>query len=117
MRRRPPRSTRTDTLFSDTTLFRSALQQHLLQAIGFAVHLQVGGEDEAADRHLLHREDRVGAAVEPAPRQRRDEVAQRLADLRRSDEHTSDLQSLMRISSAVFCLKKKKNYLYSHSSV
>src|SRR3546814_14491998 len=88
MIRRPPRSTRTDTLFPYTTLFRSADDRAL----------QVG---EPADRADL--------------RERRDEVAAR--DLRqravlqpeqRSEEHTSELQSLMRISYAVFCLKKKK---------
>src|SRR3546814_1735703 len=84
MIRRPPRSTRTDTLFPYTTLFRSGELLHggragLLQVIG----ADVGG---IPLRHLAVGEgDHVG----------------------RSEEHTSELQSLMRISYAVFCLKKK----------
>src|SRR3546814_4138597 len=84
--RRPPRSTRTDTLFPYTTLFRS-LRNHAVEA-------------------------RALEAVEPVERTR--EVArggrteQRRPVRRRSEEHTSELQSLMRISYAVFCLKKKK---------
>src|SRR3546814_11127471 len=79
MIRRPPRSTRTDTLFPYTTLFRSLLN----------------GEVEAAQARLALAESTL----------RRE---QRLFDERRSEEHTSELQSLMRISYAVFCLKKKK---------
>src|SRR3546814_18583780 len=82
MIRRPPRSTRTDTLFPDTTLFRS-LRRHTQRAIE-ADHL-------AVEHGVL------------------DDVAhQRGVFLGRSEEHTSELQSLMRISYAVFCLKKKK---------
>src|SRR3546814_12357176 len=76
MIRRPPRSTRTDTLFPYTTLFRS------LRAL---VLDEAGGEEQCAPLLLLGR----GAHC-------------------RSEEHTSELQSLMRISYAVFCLKKKK---------
>src|SRR3546814_2020297 len=89
MIRRPPRSTRTDTLFPYTTLFRSvAFAQH-------RVH-------RAALDLAVARIGRVG-----------NRIAQRLQlgdsglELR-SEEHTSELQSLMRISYAVFCLKKKK---------
>src|SRR3546814_5110658 len=98
MIRRPPRSTRTDTLFPSTTLFRSA--------------------DTAIAHH--HRRDAVPACWREAripdrlPIEMRmdideagcDEQAVRL----RSEEHTSELQSLMRISYAVFCLKKKKKH-------
>src|SRR3546814_5867480 len=94
MIRRPPRSTRTDTLFPYTTLFRSR-----------------GADDERRDEEYrralpagngLRPGSRGGA---PAPRHGRT----RLCDaVRRSEEHTSELQSLMRISYAVFCLKKKK---------
>src|SRR3546814_18285867 len=83
MIRRPPRSTRTDTLFPYTTLFRSAgLDQflHLLLGLGHGARLVLG----------LFRCLRL--------------VFRRF---RRSEEHTSELQSLMRISYAVFCLKKK----------
>src|SRR3546814_7614423 len=93
MIRRPPRSTRTDTLFPYTTLFRSA-------------------------RPAPHRGVRHGHpahAADPPPRQsrsRRRPVARHRGRRRlvgRSEEHTSELQSLMRISYAVFCLKKKTN--------
>src|SRR3546814_7402940 len=93
MRRRPPRSTRTDTLFPYTTLFRSENRapaigrvRHLHQREG---HRQPGRLDDAAQ----HREIALGLVE--------------IGDAR-SEEHTSELQSLMRISYAVFCLKKKK---------
>src|SRR3546814_3004262 len=79
MIRRPPRSTRTDTLFPYTTLFRSDR-----------------GVDRVARRPVRIEDGR--AALDHA-----------INDLfQRSEEHTSELQSLMRISYAVFCLKKKK---------
>src|SRR3546814_1923136 len=88
MIRRPPRSTRTDTLFPYTTLFRSVL----------AVR-GVDGDLDPLHRHrLLHRHRRSPRRAPPASRFSRP----------RSEEHTSELQSLMRISYAVFCLKKKK---------
>src|SRR3546814_5761455 len=103
MIRRPPRSTRTDTLFPYTTLFRSRL----------AV-----GEDEA--RRLL--DDAIdGRQAEPGPladilggKEGFENLGQHVggnagAGIARSEEHTSELQSLMRISYAVFCLKKKKH--------
>src|SRR3546814_15200920 len=102
MIRRPPRSTRTDTLFPYTTLFRSHLVGGDVDALAVhgdvaVVHELAGGED---GRHELGAvDDRIEAAL-----QRADEV---LAGVR-SEEHTSELQSLMRISYAVFCLKKKK---------
>src|SRR3546814_3878165 len=91
MIRRPPRSTRTDTLFPYTTLFRSQ--------IGVADgHLFAGQRIDAGafDADFL---DRAQLAAE----------GDEFAHLKRSEEHTSELQSLMRISYAVFCLKKKKN--------
>src|SRR3546814_10831022 len=79
MIRRPPRSTRTDTLFPYTTLFRS----------------------RCADRAPRRRVDRARRATYPRS-------ADGSSSARaRSEEHTSELQSLMRISYAVFCLKKK----------
>src|SRR3546814_2127877 len=86
MRRRPPRSTRTDTLFPYTTLFRSsaaASASALLPPV-----------------RLCQTMRRCGVPV-----MRRCLPSRRA----RSEEHTSELQSLMRISYAVFCLKKKKN--------
>src|SRR3546814_2943690 len=85
MIRRPPRSTRTDTLFPYTTLFRSS-----------------GGFETgnaaliAAKNSILRAQSYTG------------HVGDGSASGRRSEEHTSELQSLMRISYAVFCLKKKK---------
>src|SRR3546814_2700363 len=89
MIRRPPRSTRTDTLFPYTTLFRSPChgdnpwERGKLRKIVCPPRRQKGGKA-------------AGRAVMPAGRGCR------------SEEHTSELQSLMRISYAVFCLKKKK---------
>src|SRR3546814_1574954 len=97
MIRRPPRSTRTDTLFPYTTLFRSRpsgtqppgpLLVHRVEEIlvGLGILHLVEQEFHGVDRAHLHQD-----------------AAQR------SEEHTSELQSLMRISYAVFCLKKKNN--------
>src|SRR3546814_8359568 len=83
MIRRPPRSTRTGTLFPYTTLFRSALKDFAAAA----------GPDLADLRNAYARH--VSAVYG--------------AQIGRSEEHTSELQSLMRISYAVFCLKKKKS--------
>src|SRR3546814_5354623 len=97
MIRRPPRSTRTDTLFPYTTLFRSKTAP---AATG--LHRRAG----AAMRllHQRHDHDRQGVPRrQPAPQPRRHQGSAQ----RRSEEHTSELQSLMRISYAVFCLKKK----------
>src|SRR3546814_3073124 len=97
MIRRPPRSTRTDTLFPYTTLFRSLVQR---------LH---PGVDEAQAVIVDRRPEDV---VDPAQLSHRfvvDVDAQVDTGKRRSEEHTSELQSLMRISYAVFCLKKKKN--------
>src|SRR3546814_9190186 len=84
MIRRPPRSTRTDTLFPYTTLFRS---------------LSVAGE--------------ISSSVSPTNKPEQQWEKQRWST-RRSEEHTSELQSLMRISYAVFCLKKKKKKKYTN---
>src|SRR3546814_6263881 len=93
MIRRPPRSTRTDTLFPYTTLFRSDQAR---------VHRQCPGDAEALALPAgeLVRELRRRLRAQPDPQEQ-------LGDAIRSEEHTSELQSLMRISYAVFCLKKK----------
>src|SRR3546814_14042859 len=85
--RRPPRSTRTDTLFPHTTLFRSE-------------------NFRRAREHRLDRFDRMMAML--ARRFETEHVADAI-EIGRSEEHTPELQSLMRISYAVFCLKKKKH--------
>src|SRR3546814_5669348 len=85
MIRRPPRSTRTDTLFPYTTLFRS------------------GGVAQGRGGRALDR---------PGPN-----LARHRRPSWRSEEHTSELQSLMRISYAVFCLKKKMGFIKSKFSL
>src|SRR3546814_6624189 len=110
MTQRPPRSTRTDTLFPYTTRFRSLLPQRRAGAVdpdqpqvGLSRALGIGaaGDDEAAigspDRGIAHIVARAADDAFPA------------ALRGRSEEHTSELQSLMRTSYAVFCLKKKKH--------
>src|SRR3546814_8853097 len=93
---RPPRSTRTDTLFPYTTLFRS-----LCWAGGLIITRQMRGSEGALTILIW---STIAGLVAIAPLG--------IADWRdptlRSEEHTSELQSLMRISYAVFCLKKKK---------
>src|SRR3546814_4138001 len=114
MIRRPPRSTRTDTLFPYTTLFRS----------GYGLGTLVGGVELPDGRTISY-----AAFVAPAllaTASMNGAIAESIfnvffklnfsrtydAILARSEEHTSELQSLMRISYAVFCLKKK-NYKYA----
>src|SRR3546814_4806012 len=80
---RPPRSTRTDTLFPYTTLFRSHIHQRRERRF-----------QQARENRFVSRLDRHSG--------------------NRSEEHTSELQSLMRISYAVFCLKKKKQNKQEH---
>src|SRR3546814_5929797 len=101
MIRRPPRSTRTDTLFPYTTLFRSLWSPR--RRAGPA-RIPAGQEclDERRPAAARAGREMTGAWLDPAQR------TQRGIDNQRSEEHTSELQSLMRISYAVFCLKKKK---------
>src|SRR3546814_6592540 len=91
MIRRPPRSTRTDTLFPYTTLFRS---------------VRTASRDNSTSTTIVATygsiASRLDGIASPNP------WATRCRMLARSEEHTSELQSLMRISYAVFCLKKKK---------
>src|SRR3546814_3446452 len=120
MIRRPPRSKRTDTLFPYTTLFRSA-------SVSAPRHLSPGnlqGNHEPTAR-LPRRPRHLGALRRGLPRPcaavlggarapiagagRRGAADRDPGAHRRSEEHTSELQSLMRISYAVFCLKKKNN--------
>src|SRR3546814_1295866 len=99
MLRRPPRSTRTDTLFPYTTLFRSGLPKPL-GFIEVLAHLFCPQQQQIA-RYLLQNAPILSIA------ERASAVASTLKSIKRSEEHTSELQSLMRISYAVFCLKKK----------
>src|SRR3546814_4411289 len=105
MIRRPPRSTRTETLFPYTTLFRSKDASHIEvrpgQTFSYYVHAFNSGEEPCTDVEIV------------------DTLDDRLSFVscnrgctnsgQRSEEHTSELQSVMRISYAVFCLKKKNN--------
>src|SRR3546814_7722826 len=95
MRRRPPSSTRTDTLFPYTTLFRSYFRRPILPEL-------------SSDRrcHLADSAETMSAARDTGMNIR---VLNWMISVKRSEEHTSELQSLMRISYAVFCLKKKKS--------
>src|SRR3546814_9505287 len=111
MIRRPPRSTRTDTLFPYTTLFRSQrgkprLAERLIlsdrPALCGRCFITHGKQGRPTSQHQQH-----GKADDP-----RATTSMRLShayppEQQRSEEHTSELQSLMRISYAVFCLKKK----------
>src|SRR3546814_2423015 len=113
MIRRPPRSTRTDTLFPYTTLFRSRARLLDLHAQPVEADHDRGEQPVAVGRMHEHFQ-RVVACIQRAHRDHdvaRLAVAQRQRLPRdlvgRSEEHTSELQSLMRISYAVFCWKKK----------
>src|SRR3546814_8349266 len=108
MIRRPPRSTRTDTRFPDTTLFRSVIISAVISIIvstkttesySYRPHCGQYGESDCypltmqpIGHHRQHNQDR------------------------RSEEHTSELQSLMRISYAVFCLKQKPTQKLLHTT-
>src|SRR3546814_5005177 len=104
MIRRPPRSTRTDTLFPYTTLFRSAGQAEHEQQ--FAVKPALVPIAAVEGEHQPEHPDEDERRVEDDPAQ--PILALDPLFVLRSEEHTSELQSLMRISYAVFCLKKKK---------
>src|SRR3546814_8845017 len=125
MIRRPPRSTRTDTLFPYTTLFRShgrnirparsaashdasdlenALCAHLRLIVEDAAEMLAVRKNLCLIRQV--RPTRINQINAWQPIFRRDFLR-----AQRSEEHTSELQSLMRISYAVFCLKKKKTYV------
>src|SRR3546814_5820401 len=100
MIRRPPRSTRTDTLFPYTTLFRSDRDRLIEVDLARVAH-QRG--TRLRDEPRIARQPRLAERDQPR------------AGARRSEEHTSELQSLMRISYAVFCLKKKKSLTPHHA--
>src|SRR3546814_9995741 len=102
MIRRPPRSTRTDTLFPYTTLFRSDVAAAVLAADQARVHELFQMEGQRGAGHGERFGDFTGHAAVGAGFDQQPEGRER------SEEHTSELQSLMRISYAVFCLKKKK---------
>src|SRR3546814_9677966 len=111
MIRRPPRSTRTDTLFPYTTLFRSfpALERVHFTNSGTEANLMALAAARAftgRDRVMVFRGAYHGGVLY---------FGNSPLNVPRSEEHTSELQSLMRISYAVFCLKKKKTTQTPHN--
>src|SRR3546814_1367986 len=102
MLRRPPRSTRTDTLFPYTTLFRSASLTKMMTLYLLFEALEKG--EVTLDQALPVSKRASGMAPSKLG----------LRPGERSEEHTSELQSLMRISYAVFCLKKKTKHKNLH---
>src|SRR3546814_7767689 len=114
MIRRPPISTRTDTLFPYTTLFRSARLVAVRHLRDRDLGLFSGRDHPLDDARGAERPGRPGERL-----RRRDRMAEARGarwQRMRSEEHTSELQSLMRSSYAVFCLKQKKQILqqYKH---
>src|SRR3546814_9152043 len=99
MIRRPPRATRTDTLFPYTTLFRS------LQARAVVI------------RSLVLKSSPARGGEPAQPVKENITLSMRCSKGTRSEEHTSELQSLMRISYAVFCLKTKKQNTNSNTNI
>src|SRR3546814_1488754 len=93
MIRPPPRSTRTDTLFPYTTLFRSS-PNHCFAILWVRIYSS-------------HLSQEAKKKIKPGSEEERRALLEQEARVERSEEHTSELQSLMRISYAVFCLKKK----------
>src|SRR3546814_4519235 len=108
MIRRPPRSTRTDTLFPYTTLFRSRISaiRKIASFLNSASSPPPSSANSGAVTNtpvmLINAAPTTARAIFPPA-----SVVYEVADWIRSEEHTSELQSLMRISYAVFCLKKK----------
>src|SRR3546814_7939572 len=117
MIRRPPRSTRTDTLFPDTTVFRS--RRVAVDRGDRVLDPRIVAQRQDRPRNLLlHHQHVVAGMADDMERHasptrlRRHNLASTRA--RGSEEHTSELQSLMRISYAVFCLKKKNKKYQIH---
>src|SRR3546814_1124114 len=113
MRRRPPRSTRTDTLFPYTTLFRSPGTTTTARAAdGWSApgHPRLSPHRPAMSR-------RTRSRSEADARTKQGHFHRKVLGASRSEEHTSELQSLMRISYAVFCLKKKKQQKDKHNKL
>src|SRR3546814_2582463 len=115
MTRPPPRATRTDPLFPDTTLFRSwqgrargllGYPRRRFRRLAAALGRLIGPADRAVEPGGDNQRGR-DRLEEVVLQQRAVEIHHQEHDQDRSEEHTSELQSLMRISYAVFCLKKK----------
>src|SRR3546814_2872484 len=119
MIRRPPRSTRTDTLFPYTTLFRSTFNGPFSLTVGAGGTLRTAGASQIGT--ATSNTNPIAVAITGAGSNwtSTGSLLMTAGNFTRSEEHTSELQSLMRISYAVFCLKKKihiahmNTYLYS----
>src|SRR3546814_7183607 len=112
MLRLPPRSTRTDTLFPYTTLFRSRESRSIRPRSDAQGRGGGGGRQRGTSHRSAASSSSVRASTQRRPPSASSSSFQNGAlvlsqSIRRSEEHTSELQSLMRISYAVFCLKKK----------
>src|SRR3546814_9800507 len=110
MNRRPPRSTRTDTLFPYTTLFRSPHVDEIIPLMADGLILPY------LDVPFQHASPRILKAMK-RPASSENNLARINAWRERSEEHTSELQSLMRISYAVFCLKKKNTTTHKKTNI
>src|SRR3546814_10223189 len=121
MIRRPPRSTRTDTLFPYTTLFRSGgFEQVGIEASQLFVVFDQDNGFQRQDRRSRGAAGRSSAALSRAGQQlatRNGRQRRQMSEASRSEEHTSELQSLMRTSYAVFCLKKKNSITHVEASM
>src|SRR3546814_5806366 len=109
MIRRPPRSTRTDTLVPYTTLFRSAEERidiEVTDKVDANAAKKINQIADAAERGANY-VDKLKSALANVNTSGTDRLVSAMARADRSEEHTSELQSLMRISYAVFCLKKQ----------
>src|SRR3546814_5753495 len=122
MIRRPPRSTRTDTLFPYTTLFRSDGMARRQKNMAAVLQQRIHRNDEKTRQAAYEQQQHISEPLridqrhrqyhqphENAHRQHGQRSFQRYPSGQRSEEHTSELQSLMRISYADICLKKKNN--------
>src|SRR3546814_3136264 len=117
MVRRPPRSTRTDTLCPYTTLFRSVErgEDALVGDLAVKHDFAIAGALELFEDDLIHTAARINQSRgNNGERTTFFDIASCTDE--RSEEHTSELQSLMRISYAVFCLKKKRKHNKNHTS-
>src|SRR3546814_10674710 len=116
MVRRPPRSTRTDTLFPYTTLFRServgahaVVDVDVVEAAGLLLQQHFGRTGRRDSNVFVAKDFGTARFVNADSLDHQARCSLKKLIVRRSEEHTSELQSLMRISYAVFCLKKKNN--------
>src|SRR3546814_18779502 len=120
MIRRPPRSTRTDTLFPYTTLFQSSAEivhahrdrqeSRQCQRSAIAGCAETAGPDQLSGFEIDCAHHAIGRLLTRNGQRRK--KGRNVCCIRRSEEHTSELQSLMRISYAVFCLKKNTTNTY-----